>query len=193
MLLCQAATGSSSKRLESRARSSARRTPEDHVGEPPTESPDGFGLRIPGCHALLDVGTTEPDASPLGDGDAMQRRINLPVATSAESVAHGVRGPDRNGRRAVPSGESGLGTETRAPAVSPTILAAESTPHPGIASRPGARELDEAGDSRSSSFARSVNSLGAGDELLGDARPRCHQCQPGDSSACRASTADGAP
>src|SRR5438128_17225 len=78
-------------------------TLEDLVREAPSKQSESLGLAVPCGHTSLDVRLTGAIATPLGNRDSMQRRVDLAVAAAVESVPSVVGRPHRNGSRAVPT------------------------------------------------------------------------------------------
>jgi hypothetical protein len=56
------------------------------VADPAAEGADGLGLRVAAGHALLVVRATRPAQAHLGDRDAVEGRIELPVAPAVQPV-----------------------------------------------------------------------------------------------------------
>ena len=103
-------------------------------------------LVSPGGPALLDVGPAPLVDAHLGDGDAVEREVDLSVAGPGEPVTAAVAGPYRDRCRAVVAGEGG----GRAEAVDARDLADELGGGERAAAgqgEQGRREVgDEAGD-----------------------------------------------
>ena len=85
-----------------------------------------------------DVGLSLGVAASAGDGDAMDRRVELAVAAAVEAVAVGLAGADRDRCESGGAGELASLAKRPAPAISPTSLAAVGGPNPGSESSCGA-------------------------------------------------------
>lgn len=59
---------------------------EDLVGKPTTEETQGLGLGAAPGQAMLDVGSTRSHSTPLGERDAMQRRVDLAVPSAVQAM-----------------------------------------------------------------------------------------------------------
>jgi hypothetical protein len=70
----------------------------DLVGDAPAQRPEGLGLGIACSGSTLQVVTTGTIQPQLGDGDAVQRGVELPVATPVQPMALVVARPDRDRR-----------------------------------------------------------------------------------------------
>ena len=82
----------------------------DGVGESAFELAEGFGLGVAGGAAAAEVGGSVGVPAELGDGDAVDGGVELPVAGSGESVSF-VAGPYRQRGGSVVPGEGVLGSE----------------------------------------------------------------------------------
>ena len=63
------------------------KTTVDLIGETSTKSTDCFGFGITGSHPPLDVGPPSTRMGELGDGNPMERHVQLAIATTIESHA----------------------------------------------------------------------------------------------------------
>jgi hypothetical protein len=80
-------------------------TLEDLVREAPSKQSESLGLAAPCGHTSLDVRLTGTIATPLGNRDSMQSRVDLAVAAAVESVPSVVAGVlPWTGGRVVPRG-----------------------------------------------------------------------------------------
>lgn len=104
-------SGDASRRCRVLTLSVCEEPPEDLVGEPSRQGPNGFGLGDALLHAVLEAVTSESSPE-LGHRNAVQGGIDLSVATPVEPVADVVGRPHRDRRGAVVTGKGGLGAET---------------------------------------------------------------------------------
>src|SRR3989337_373943 len=84
---------------------------EDLVTDATTQRADGLGLRVAQGPSVLQVRLARPLALELGDGDPVERHVELTVARPAEAMALGVARPDRQRRAAVVTSEGGRRAE----------------------------------------------------------------------------------
>jgi hypothetical protein len=133
---------------------------EHDAGEASFEAAQRFG----GGHSLglllLVVGLAEAVHTDLGDGDAVDRGVELSVAGAGEADASGgVAGPDRDRGDAGVAGERGLGF---APADARGLadeLAAVRAPTPGMLSSDGAALAVRSAMRRSKASIQTVSSM----------------------------------
>jgi len=77
---------------------------EDDVGESPLEGTDGFGLVVAGGAAPGQEGSGVRVVVRLGDCEAVNRGVELPVTCATEAVTFAVTGPHRQRRGPVVAG-----------------------------------------------------------------------------------------
>jgi hypothetical protein len=60
------------------------------IGQSASQQAQHLGLRCPSGHASVDRGAAPvSDTPPLGNGDAVERRVHLTVAAAAETIIAG--------------------------------------------------------------------------------------------------------
>src|SRR5680860_551025 len=84
---------------------------KDLVTDPAPEGANGLGLGVSGSATVLQVVTAGPRPLQLGDSDAVDAGVELPIAAATEAVTRHVAGPHRDGRGAVVTGEGGAAAE----------------------------------------------------------------------------------
>jgi hypothetical protein len=83
----------------------------DATGEVALEAADGLAGALAFLAFAVEVGLCLGVASRTGDGDAMQRGVDLAVPAAIEAMAVGLAGADRDRRHAGGAGELGLAAE----------------------------------------------------------------------------------
>src|SRR5262245_40717597 len=83
----------------------------DDVGEAAAEEPERLRRRVALLDPPLDVLAAERWLARLPDRDPVERRADLAVAGTRESIAGGVARPDWLGCGSVPAGVGALGAE----------------------------------------------------------------------------------
>jgi hypothetical protein len=84
----------------------------DAAGEVAFEAAQRFAGALAFASFALEVGLRLGVAAGAGDGDAVQRRVELAVAAAVEALSAGLARADRDGRDAGRAGELGVGGET---------------------------------------------------------------------------------
>ena len=141
------------------------------VTDPPPEGADRLGLGVACRPSLLKIRAAAVVDPQLGDGDPVERDVELAVAAPAQAEAGGVARPDRDGRRAVVAGERRLGAEAADAGRLADHLGGSERPQPGRASRVGASAATRVSISRSSG-ADASSTRDPTDEVAGDAGGR---------------------
>lgn len=104
-----------------------------HTADPSFECPKCHWTGVASLKSFVVIVASRAVQPKLGDGDAMDRRIKLPITVFGRRIRPAVR-PDQCGTGAKPACCANAASPEKrvTSAVSPMIFAAVTAPHPGI-------------------------------------------------------------